>query len=64
MVRILGAFEESGWPRRVDDPITSGGESDTRRRAIETLNKGLTRIRFSCTGDGESFGWEEIEPHS
>ena len=64
MVRILAAFEECGWPPLVDDPITSGGESDTRRRTIETLNKGLTRIRFSCTGDGQSFGWEEIEPLS
>ena len=64
IVRILASFEDSGWPRRIDDPITSGGESDTRRRAIESLNKGLTRIRFTCTGDGESFGWEEIEPRS
>jgi len=64
IVRILAAFEESGWPRRVDDPITIGGESDTRRRTIETLNKGLTRIRFTCTGDGLSFGWEELEPRS
>lgn len=64
VIRILAAFEECGWPPLVDDPITSGGESDTRRRTIETLNKGLTRIRFSCTGDGESFGWEEIEPLS
>lgn len=64
VVRILAAFEESGWPQRIDDPITCGGESDQRRRAIESLNKGLTRIRFSCTGDGESFGWEEIEPRS
>ena len=64
VVRILAAFEESRWPPRVYDPITSGGESDQRRRAIESLNKGLTRIRFTCTGDGESFGWEEIEPRS
>jgi len=64
IVRILAAFEENRWPPRAYDPITSGGESDTRRRTIETLNKGLTRIRFTCTGDGESFGWEEIEPRS
>ena len=64
IVRILAAFEESRWPPRVEDPITSGGESDTRRRTIETLNKGLTRIRFTCTGDGLSFGWEKIEPRS
>lgn len=64
VVRILAAFEENGWPPRIDDPITSGGSSDQRRRAIESLNKGLTRIRFSCAGDGESFAWEELEPRS
>lgn len=58
VVRILEAFEESGWPRTIDDPVTSGGDSSQRRRAIESLNKGLARIRFACTGDGMSFGWE------
>jgi len=60
VVRILDTFEESGWPRTIDDPVTSGGDSSQRRRAIESLNKGLTRIRFACTGDGTSFGWEVI----
>lgn len=60
VVRILDAFEESGWPRKIDDPVTSGGDSSQRRRAIESLNTGLTRIRFACAGDGTSFSWEVI----
>lgn len=60
IVLILDSFESDGWPRRIDDPITAGGDSSTRRRAIESLNKGLKAIRFSCAGDGEGFCWEEI----
>lgn len=58
IVRILKAFEESGWPRTIDDPITAGGDSAQRRRAVESLNDGLKRMRFTCAGDGESFTWE------
>jgi hypothetical protein len=60
VVRILAEFEQSNWPHRVDDPVTSGGDSSRRRRAIESLNKGLTRIRFACAGDGTSYSWEVI----
>ena len=62
IVRILEAFEESGWPRAIDDPVTVGGDNVQRRRAIESLNDGLTRIRFACAGDGESFTWEPLPP--
>ena len=58
IVRIIEAFEESGWPRTIDDPITAGGDSAQRRRAVESLNDGLKRMRFTCAGDGESFAWE------
>ncbi len=60
IVRILEAFEESGWPRTIDDPITAGGDSAQRRHAIESLNDGLKRMRFTCAGDGESFAWEPL----
>jgi hypothetical protein len=60
IVRILEAFEESGWPRTIDDPVTAGGDSAQRRRAVESLNDGLTRMRFTCAGDGQSFGWEPL----
>ena len=62
IVRILAAFQESGWPRSIDDPVTAGGDSAQRRRAIESLNDGLIRIRFACAGDGESFTWEPLPP--
>jgi len=62
IVRILEAFEESGWPHAIDDPITAGGDSAQRRRAVESLNDGLKRIRFACAGDGESFTWEPLPP--
>lgn len=61
VVAILDAFEESNWPSQIDDPITIGGDSSTRRRAVESLNTGLKRIRFSCAGDGESFCWEILQ---
>ena len=60
IVTILDTFEELGWPRQIDDPVTSGGPHNAaRRRVIESLNKGLTGIHFICVGDGERFGWEE-----
>ncbi len=58
VVALLDALEESNWPSPIDDPITTGGDSSTRRRTVESLNKDLTGIRFSCAGDGESFRWE------
>lgn len=60
IVRILAAFEENGWPSTIDDPVTAGGDSVQRRRAVESLNHGLTLIRFACAGDGESFRWDVL----
>jgi len=64
VVAILVAFEELDWPSQIDDPITSGGDSSTRRRTVESLNRDLKRIRFSCAGDGESFCWEILPERS
>lgn len=60
IVRILEAFELSGWPPTIDDPVTAGGDSAQRRRAVESLNDGLTRIRFACAGDGQCFRWDVL----
>ena len=60
IVRILEAFEECGWPPTIDDPVTAGGDSAQRRRAVESLNDGLTRIRFACAGDGQCFRWDVL----
>jgi hypothetical protein len=61
VVAILDTFEECGWPPQIDDPVTAGGDSSQRRRTIESLNRGLKRIHFSCVGDGLSFGWEILK---
>jgi hypothetical protein len=60
IVAILDACEESNWPQSFADPVTSGGDSGQRRRTIESLNKGLKRIKFACGGDGESFTWAVV----
>ena len=61
VIAVLDAFEDSGWPTQIDDPVTSGGDSSQRRRTMESLNDGLKRIYFFCAGDGLSFGWEILK---
>jgi len=62
VVAILNTCEENGWPQSFADPITSGEDSDTRRRVLESLNKGLKRLRFVCNGDGRTFSWKVLDP--
>jgi hypothetical protein len=59
IVPILDAFEEDGWPPEIDDPLTSGGRDDRRRRAVETLNNRMLKpwMWFECNGDGTGFRW-------
>jgi len=61
VVAVLDCFEIDGWPVRIDDPVTAGGDSSRRRRTIESLNKELKAIRFSCGGDGCSFEWKILQ---
>jgi len=61
---ILSAFEEQGWPRRIDDPLSPRShEANPKRRlngAIYRLNLNqLNRlIRFRGDGTGEGVLWE------
>jgi hypothetical protein len=60
---ILMAFEEEGWPSRIDDPLPPSGEMDPRTRlryTIKSLNKKQkTRlIRFIGDGTGMGVRWE------
>lgn len=59
IVRILDTFEDDGWPQEIDDPLTSGGSDERRRRTVETLNKMMlkTWMWFECNGDGTGFIW-------
>lgn len=51
--RILDAFEEDGWPERIDDPLPDGKNPQRLRETIRSLNEGLKDIRFFADGSGE-----------
>jgi hypothetical protein len=59
---ILAAFEEEGWPPRVDDPLPPRPDLDSKRRLHDTV-KSLNRnqktrlIRFTGDGTGEGVCW-------
>ena len=65
---ILAAFEEEGWPPRIDDPLPPQAEQDSKRRLSDTI-KCLNRkqnhpmIRFRGDGTGEGIVWEFVEYH-
>jgi hypothetical protein len=60
---VLMAFEEEGWPPRIDDPLSPLPQLDPRRRLHDTI-KALNRkqkqdlIRFMGDGSGEGIRWE------
>ena len=58
--RLLGAFEESGWPPRMDDPIPPAGNLDQRQRLADTV-RGLNKngvIQFELDGTTEGVIWK------
>lgn len=60
---ILTAFEEDGWPQRIDDPLPLAAELEPKRRLQDTI-KSLNRnqkhrlIRFTGDGTGEGICWQ------
>jgi hypothetical protein len=60
---ILSAFEEEGWPPRIDDPLPPHPELIAKRRLHDTI-KALNRnqknrlIHFLGDGTGEGIRWE------
>lgn len=62
---VLMAFEEEGWPPRIDDPLPPLAQLDPRRRLHDTI-KALNRkqkstlVRFMGDGSGEGIRWEFI----
>lgn len=64
---VLTAFEEEGWPPRIDDPLPPQEQLDPRRRlhdTIKALNRKQKRfrIRFRGDGSGEGIRWEPFSP--
>ncbi|WP_404305666.1 hypothetical protein [Neorhodopirellula lusitana] len=60
---VLAAFQEEGWPSRIDDPLSPSPELDSKRRLSDTI-KCLNRkqvnsiIHFRGDGTGEGIVWE------
>jgi hypothetical protein len=60
---VLVAFEEEGWPARIDDPLIPSPNLDPRRRLHDTIkalnrNQKRTLLRFMGDGSGEGIRWE------
>ena len=63
--RILMAFEEEGWPSRIDDPLPPQPDLDPKRRlhdTIKSLNRNQKHRLLRFKGDGQGLGilWEFI----
>ncbi len=63
---VLAAFDEEGWPSRIDDPLRPHPEHDSKRRLSDTikcLNRKQTNrlIHFRGDGTGEGVVWEIVE---
>lgn len=64
---ILAAFEEEGWPDRIDDPLSPQREQDPKRRLHDTIkclnrNQRHRLMRFGGDGTGEGVIWSLVEP--
>ena len=62
---VLMAFEEDGWPDRIDDPLPPQPEQDPKRRLHDTI-KCLNRnqinqsLRFHGDGTGQGVRWDLV----
>lgn len=66
---ILAAFQEEGWPPRIDDPLPQNSDQDPKRRLHDTINS-LNRnqkhplVRFLGDGSGQGVRWDLAKPLS
>ena len=63
---ILMAFEEEGWPHRIDDPLPYSAGVKAKYRlhfTIGRLNQSVKQrlIRFFGDGTGEGICWKTVE---
>jgi hypothetical protein len=62
---ILAAFQEEGWPRHIDDPLSPKGDQDPKCRLHDTIKR-LNRhqrmrlLHFSGDGTGTGVCWEMV----
>jgi hypothetical protein len=60
---ILAAFEDDGWPERIDDPLPVSRDIDPRTRLHDAVNRlnscQINRLlRFRGNGAGTGVSWE------
>jgi hypothetical protein len=65
---ILTAFQESGWPEFIDDPLPPVPEQDSKERlqaTIKSLNRNqlLRAIKFHGNGNGQQIYWQANASH-
>jgi hypothetical protein len=62
---ILAAFQEDGWPPRIDNPLAGHGGAGAQDRlhdAVRKLNHQASRVlRFLCDGNGEGVIWQLLK---
>jgi hypothetical protein len=61
---ILSAFQEEGWPARIDDPLIPQNGQDPKQRLHETINnlnrhQRLRLLHFGGDGTGHGILWQE-----
>ncbi len=56
-ILILCAFQECGWPWRVDDPLPHPPDDQRLRQTVSDLNDRLKILRFYCDGTGKGITW-------
>jgi hypothetical protein len=62
---ILSAFQEEGWPARIDDPLSPSPSLVSKQRLSDTI-KWLNRkqanrlLRFRGDGSGQGVLWESV----
>jgi hypothetical protein len=62
---VLEAFQESGWPEYIDDPLPPSAGQDSKERLLATI-KSLNRsqrsqlIRFHGNGNGQQIYWQHV----
>jgi hypothetical protein len=64
--QVLDAFEEQGWPSRIDDPLPREpgvNAKDRLRETIKGLNRSQSPRQLWFRGDGTALGirWEPVE---
>lgn len=59
-IAILDAFEEEGWPKRIDDPLvpTQTDPGAKLRETIRGLNDKQGFIEFKADGESQGVEWE------